>query len=151
MPASDHISKQLFHGSSHLFNVGDTVEPTGKTETAWATPDLVAAKFYSANAAQDAGMLFAPVSPVEAVDPEESIEGVTSRGNGTNVDPKMWSETGETQHSVISHKGFRVSGDPVAWGVNPDAHVFEPGDRMFDHKGRRYDSPGYDPYRMEEG
>jgi hypothetical protein len=95
-------------------------------------------------------MLFAPVNPVEALDPEESIEGSESRGLGEIVDPKTWSETGKTHHSVISHKGFRVTGDPVAWGVNPDAHVFEPGDRMFDHKGRRYDSPGYDPYRMDE-
>ena len=36
MSASDNLSQQLFHGSIHPFNVGDTIKP-GPDDLAWAT------------------------------------------------------------------------------------------------------------------
>jgi hypothetical protein len=46
MPATDHLNPSLFHGTTHPFNAGDTIEPTDSdwsfegTPMAFATPDL---------------------------------------------------------------------------------------------------------------
>lgn len=48
MSASKHLNKQLFHGSSHVFEVGDTVVP-GKDGAAWASTNPSVASSYGSN------------------------------------------------------------------------------------------------------
>ena len=149
MTASDHISRQLFHASTHYFKVGDTINSTGRTNSAWATPDdKFDAKNYAQSRAQEAGQLFAPYYEVEPVDPDEHIEGISNTYSDT-VDPKTWKETGETPHSVISKKGFRITSAPKGYGYNPDVDIWDPGDRMYDHKGGDRSHPNWDPYQKQ--
>lgn len=108
MPAHEHLSPKLFHGTTHFFNEGEIVEPKMETMSpsgvhAFATESEVDAQYFGGLAAKRAGQLFAPVYEVSPVDPEE----------------KTRHPYGVTTH--ISKKGFKP-GKIVSWGTNPEAY-----------------------------
>ena len=135
MPAHEHLSPKLFHGSAHMFTPGDTVNPVPKSEWhhemfgsyAYATNNDLSAKSYAGQKAQEQGQLFAPVYEVEPVDPTEHTE--YPGNNGANASPKEFAERG-TSHAVHSKKGFKVI-KHHGWGTNPDAWV-HPDQRRWD-------------------
>jgi hypothetical protein len=135
MAASNHLSPKLFHGSAHMFNPGDTVNPVPKNEWhhemfgsfAYATNNQLSAQNYASQKAQEKGQLFAPVYEVAPVDSTEHTE--YPNNNGANASPKEFAERG-TSHAVHSKKGFKVI-KQHGWGTNPDAYVM-PEDRLWD-------------------
>ena len=131
MAASEHLNPQLFHGTSHFFSEGDTVNAvpgwTGEPsefDVAHATPSKRDAEDYAGYKAQKQGQLFAPVYGVTPVDPTEHYEW----GNGTSASPKEFAEKG-TIHGVHSRKGFKVE-KQAGWGINPDVWV-PPSERLY--------------------
>jgi len=91
MAASDHLSKVLFHGSTHPFKKGDIVLPK-KGGVAWATTDRAFAKGWAAERSTKGGK--PQVFIVEPVDHTEV--------KATNKKHEMSSDI------HISTKGFRV-------------------------------------------
>lgn len=106
MPASDHISPQLFHGTSHYFGEGEMIEPKsiGASYEAglktFASPSMDVAKEAAGHRAYRESMLFAPVYEVEPTGPTEQV-------NNTIV---------SSSHSL---KPKKIAG----WGVNPSIVV----------------------------
>ena len=108
MPAHEHLSPTLFHGTAHFFSEGDIVEPRMETHApqgkhAFATSSPTDAQHFAGLSAKGSGQMFAPVYEVSPVDPEE----------------KTRHPYGMTTH--ISKKGFKPK-KIVSWGTNPDAY-----------------------------
>lgn len=93
MASSEHLNKQLFHGTRALLGVGDIIEPRRHVEdyggkVAFATTDPHQASAY----ARPKDTLFGAVYKVEPVDPDEEHLEPLREGN------------------LVSKKGFRVTG-----------------------------------------
>jgi hypothetical protein len=99
MPNAEHLNKQLFHGTSHWFSKGDTVDPTldfhatfPGEKAAYASDDLTIAKEHAVPRG-DNDRLFYPVFPVEPM--------------ADNSDAR--------KNIYRSTKGFKVTGNPAGY------------------------------------
>ena len=126
MAASDHLSKQLFHGTAHVFDENEQIEPRFnkvlKTETAFTTNSKELAEYYAGSAAARHGKLFGPIYEVEPVDPKESNADIPMRDTLRSLfkGPREYSAfgTADWQPSlVVSKKGFKPK-KVVSWGIN---------------------------------
>ena len=106
MPATDHLSPRLFHGTAHYFKEGETIEPKniGSSYTeglkAFASPSMDVAKEVAGHRAYRENTLFAPVYEVKPI------------GRTENVNETI----------VSSSSGF-IPKKIVGWGMNPSIVV----------------------------
>lgn len=89
MAASEHLNKDLFHGTNALLPIGGTLEPNAPEDEgggAYATPDIETARSYAKRRSMGRGTLFGNVyrvSPKSAEPQVNEYEAFTEV-----VDPK---------------------------------------------------------------
>ena len=108
MSASDHLSKQLFHGTDANLKEGDIIKPAKSLlhddqELAFATTDYGLAHSYGYSRAKNNGALFGSVYEVEP------LEGDTTLKRNPSL---MGGKVRKSVHT--SEKGFRVK-KHVGW------------------------------------
>lgn len=130
MSASDHIQPKLFHGTAHYFAEGEKVEPSTKESNylsamlrmepnhVYVSSDLEESIGYASKAAQDEGMLFAPVYEVEGEDihhvPQLINEFEHKQGRSYGSGWKEIYKNTYTSQKPMTPKKI------VGWGINPD-------------------------------
>ena len=107
MSASDHLSKQLFHGTDANLKEGDIIKPAKSLlhddqELAFATTDYGLAHSYGYSRAKNNGALFGSVYEVEPLEGDTTIKKLHSMNNDTSKPVRS------------SEKGFRVK-KHVGW------------------------------------
>ena len=123
MSAKEHLNKELFHGTGHVFGENEVVEPryhsVFKHDITFATPNRELGEWYAGAAAAKQGKLFGPVYEVDPIDPKEDISSVLkspSLQKSFNA-PREHLAFGPTSNIVASRKGFRPK-KIVGWGIN---------------------------------
>ena len=108
MSASDHLSKQLFHGTDANLKEGDIIKPAKQKvlhddqTLAFATNYYPEAHSYGYSRAKNNGALFGSVYEVEPLEGDTTIKKLHSMNNDTSKPVRS------------SEKGFRVK-KHVGW------------------------------------
>ncbi len=123
MSAKEHLNKELFHGTGHVFDENEVVEarPNSflKQDIAFATPNRELGEWYAGAAAAKQGKLFGPVYEVDPIDPKEDVSSaVNSKSLQKDFNaPREHLAFGPTSNIVASKKGF-LPKKIVGWGIN---------------------------------
>lgn len=161
MPAQEHLSPQLFHGTTQHFKVGDVILPASSIDKnvhrkdrpvknnaldrAWAAPNPLSAKSYARSRSSSQGELFGYVYQVEPVDWNESeTDNSMDYSKSESMDVSSFRDKGvvdDFPFSVHSKKGFRVTSSPTIH-ASDDAFV-TPDEALYDHKGRKLGHPSF--------
>lgn len=119
MAAHDHLNQTLFHGTTHWFSPGDTVEPTDTLHTlrpsAYATPHPEVADQITgyraskgkSRATPGQGQLFGPVYEVEHQSEPQTVRQHLGLREPEN-DAEANSKRGKASSSAIDQNGFTV-------------------------------------------
>lgn len=131
MSAKDHLSKQLFHGTSHFFQEGETLNTSQEHfisnelgipgPRAFATNDIDEARYYAGEKAAEKGMLFGPVYEVhsqDAVPMTDFIKESSKTNPRAKKNEQSWSKA---YRDVYTSTQPMKPGRIVSWGRNPEA------------------------------